>query len=106
VPFGTPGRASLPPAHILPIAGIKPFNLSTLRPWKTWPYFPIPSLHVPLVFNEGFSMTFAFRLKRFVVSFARLTRIWNLIIIAFAQYFTAAFLIDFSTVLDPRLFIL
>jgi 4-hydroxybenzoate polyprenyltransferase len=51
-------------------------------------------------------MTFAFRLKRFVVSFARLTRIWNLVIIAFAQYFTAAFLIDFRTILDPRLFIL
>lgn len=51
-------------------------------------------------------MTSAFRLKRFVVSFARLTRVWNLIIIAFAQYSTAAFLIDFRTVLDPRLFIL
>jgi 4-hydroxybenzoate polyprenyltransferase len=48
----------------------------------------------------------AFRLNRFIVSFARLTRVWNLIIIAFAQYFTAAFLIDFKTVLDPRLFIL
>jgi len=47
-----------------------------------------------------------FQLKRFVVSFARLTRVWNLIIIAFAQYFTAAFLIDFRTILDPRLFIL
>jgi 4-hydroxybenzoate polyprenyltransferase len=51
-------------------------------------------------------MTSAFRFKRFVISFARLTRVWNLIIIAFAQYFTAAFLIDFRTVLDPRLFIL
>ena len=48
----------------------------------------------------------AFTLKRFVVSFARLTRVWNLIIIALAQYLTAAFLIDFSTILDPRLFIL
>lgn len=47
-----------------------------------------------------------FRIKRFVVSFARLTRVWNLIIIALAQYLTAAFLIDFSTVLDPKLFIL
>lgn len=47
-----------------------------------------------------------FRLKRFVVSFARLTRVWNLIIIALAQYLTATFLIDVSTVLDPRLFIL
>lgn len=52
------------------------------------------------------AMTQTFRLKRFVVSFARLTRVWNLIIIALAQYFTAAFLIDKKTVLDPRLFIL
>src|SRR5688500_12898531 len=48
----------------------------------------------------------AYRLKRFVVSFARLTRVWNLIILAMAQYFTGAFLIDFSTILDPRLFVL
>lgn len=48
----------------------------------------------------------AFRVKRFVVSFARLTRVWNLIIIALAQYLTAAFLIHFRTVIDPRLFIL
>lgn len=47
-----------------------------------------------------------FGLKRFVVSFARLTRVWNLIIIALAQYLTAAFLIDPGTILDPRLFIL
>jgi 4-hydroxybenzoate polyprenyltransferase len=47
-----------------------------------------------------------FRLKRFIVSFARLTRVWNLIVIAFAQYFTAAFLIDLRTVLDLRLFVL
>ena len=47
-----------------------------------------------------------FRFKRFVVSFARLTRVWNLVIIALAQYLTAAFLIDFSTVLDLKLFIL
>lgn len=51
-------------------------------------------------------MASAYRLKRFIVSFARLTRIWNLIIIALAQYLTAAFLIDFSTILDPKLFIL
>ena len=44
--------------------------------------------------------------KRFVISFARLTRVWNLVIIALAQYLTAAFLIDSRTVLDPRLFIL
>lgn len=47
-----------------------------------------------------------FRLKRFIVSFARLTRVWNLIIIAVAQYLTAIFLINVSTVRDPRLFIL
>jgi 4-hydroxybenzoate polyprenyltransferase len=51
-------------------------------------------------------MASAFTLKRFVVSFARLTRVWNLIIIALAQYLTAAFLIDFITVVDPRLFVL
>jgi 4-hydroxybenzoate polyprenyltransferase len=51
-------------------------------------------------------MASRYRLKRFVISFARLTRVWNLIIIAFAQYLTAAFLIHPSTVLDPRLFIL
>src|SRR5687768_6379875 len=47
-----------------------------------------------------------FGLKRFIISFARLTRVWNLIIIALAQYLTAAFLIDPKTILDPRLFIL
>lgn len=47
-----------------------------------------------------------YRLKRFLVSFARLTRVWNLVIIALAQYLAAAFLIDPATVLDPRLFIL
>lgn len=51
-------------------------------------------------------MTPTYRFKRFVVSFARLTRVWNLVIIALAQYLTAAFLIDFSTITDPRLFIL
>ena len=51
-------------------------------------------------------MASTFRLKRFIVSFARLTRIWNLIIIALAQYLTAAFLIDFNTIFDPRLFVL
>ena len=51
-------------------------------------------------------MAASFRLKRFIISFARLTRVWNLIIIALAQYLTAAFLIDPSTVMDPRLFVL
>jgi 4-hydroxybenzoate polyprenyltransferase len=52
------------------------------------------------------SMSSNFRFKRFVVSFARLTRVWNLIIIALAQYLTAGFLINFNTILDPKLFIL
>jgi 4-hydroxybenzoate polyprenyltransferase len=51
-------------------------------------------------------MDATFRLKRFIVSFARLTRVWNLLIIAGAQYFTAGFLIDPQTIFDPRLFIL
>lgn len=51
-------------------------------------------------------MDATYRLKRFIVSFARLTRVWNLFIIAFAQYFTAAFLIDIKTIFDWRLFIL
>ena len=51
-------------------------------------------------------MASTYRIKRFIVSFARLTRVWNLIILAFAQYFTAAFLIDINTILDPRLFVL
>lgn len=51
-------------------------------------------------------MAASYRLKRFIISFARLTRVWNLIIIALAQYLTAIFLIDPSTVMDPRLFVL
>lgn len=51
-------------------------------------------------------MAAPFRLKRFIISFARLTRVWNLVIIALAQYLTAAFLIDPKTILDPRLFVL
>ncbi len=51
-------------------------------------------------------MTPTYRFKRFVVSFARLTRVWNLVVIALAQYLTAAFLIHFNTVRDPRLLIL
>ena len=51
-------------------------------------------------------MASPYTLKRFVVSFARLTRVWNLLIIGLAQYLTAGFLIDFSTILDPRLFVL
>ena len=42
----------------------------------------------------------------FVASFLRLTRIWNLLIIALAQYFTAAYLVDSETIRNPRLFLL
>ena len=44
--------------------------------------------------------------KRFVNSFLRLTRIWNLIIVGLAQYFTAGFLIGADTLDDLRLFLL
>jgi 4-hydroxybenzoate polyprenyltransferase len=44
--------------------------------------------------------------KRFLVSFLRLTRVWNLLILAISQYFTAAMLISFSNILDWRLFLL
>ncbi len=44
--------------------------------------------------------------KTFVQSLLRLTRVGNLIIIAFAQYFTAACLIGPATISDPRLLLL
>src|SRR5688572_11014695 len=48
----------------------------------------------------------AYNFKRFVVSFLRLTRIWNLVILALAQYFTAIMLIDRANVFDVRFFLL
>jgi 4-hydroxybenzoate polyprenyltransferase len=48
----------------------------------------------------------AYSFKRFLVSFLRLTRVWNLLIIALSQYFTAAMLISTDKILDWRLFIL
>ena len=36
----------------------------------------------------------------------RLTRFWNLVIIGLAQYFTAGFLIDRATLVDPKLLLL
>jgi 4-hydroxybenzoate polyprenyltransferase len=51
-------------------------------------------------------MSAPYQLKRFILSFARLTRVWNLLIIGLAQYLTAGFLIEFSTLWDPRLFVL
>jgi 4-hydroxybenzoate polyprenyltransferase len=41
-----------------------------------------------------------------ITSFLRLTRVWNLVIIALSQYFTAAMLVGPHTVKDWRLFIL
>ena len=37
--------------------------------------------------------------KDFTASLLRLTRVWNLLIIALAQYFTAAYLVDEDVVL-------
>jgi 4-hydroxybenzoate polyprenyltransferase len=48
----------------------------------------------------------AYSFKRFLVSFLRLTRVWNLLIIALSQYFTAAMLISMDKIQDWRLFIL
>jgi 4-hydroxybenzoate polyprenyltransferase len=42
----------------------------------------------------------------FVESILKLTRFGNLVIIGFAQYFTAGFLVDKSTIYDLRLFLL
>lgn len=44
--------------------------------------------------------------KRFVNSFLRLTRVWNLLILALAQYFTAVFLVGPETLKDLNLFLL
>jgi 4-hydroxybenzoate polyprenyltransferase len=41
-----------------------------------------------------------------ITAFLRLTRVWNLFIIAISQYFTAAMLVGTHTLLDWRLFIL
>jgi len=41
-----------------------------------------------------------------VKGFIKLTRFWNLLIIALAQYFTAAFLIGTEKIWDPKLFLL
>jgi 4-hydroxybenzoate polyprenyltransferase len=46
------------------------------------------------------------RVKDFTASLLRLTRVWNLLIIALAQYFTAAYLVDEDVVLNPRLALL
>jgi 4-hydroxybenzoate polyprenyltransferase len=46
------------------------------------------------------------RKRIFIESLLRLTRVGNLFIIAFAQYFTAACLIGLSTITDVKLFLL
>lgn len=51
-------------------------------------------------------MSSAFASRRFLVSFLRLTRAWNLLILAVSQYFTAAMLISPSNVFDLRFFLL
>lgn len=48
----------------------------------------------------------SFANKKFIVSFLRLTRVWNLIVLALSQYFTATMLIAPSTLYDWRLFVL
>lgn len=48
----------------------------------------------------------AYNIKRFIVSFLRLTRVWNLLILALAQYFTAIMIIDTANVFDLRFFLL
>jgi 4-hydroxybenzoate polyprenyltransferase len=51
-------------------------------------------------------MSSRFQSKRFVVSFLRLTRVWNLTIIAFTQYMTAGVLVGTQTLFDWKLLIL
>ncbi len=45
-------------------------------------------------------------ISRFIESFLRLTRFWNLLIIALAQYFTAYFLVNKGTANDLKLLVL
>lgn len=51
-------------------------------------------------------MSTSYRTKRFITSLFRLTRVWNLLIIAFSQYFTAAMLVHKHAIWDWRLFVL
>ena len=44
--------------------------------------------------------------NKFVIGFLRLTRVWNLLILAVSQYFTAAMLIADHNVFDLRFFLL
>lgn len=49
---------------------------------------------------------FLSRSVTFIESILKLTRFGNLVMIAFAQYFTASFLVDKQTIFDLRLFLL
>ncbi|MBT1703010.1 geranylgeranylglycerol-phosphate geranylgeranyltransferase [Chryseosolibacter indicus] len=51
-------------------------------------------------------MSTSYRTKRFITSLIRLTRVWNLLIIALSQYFIAATLVDNQAIWDWRLFVL
>jgi len=51
-------------------------------------------------------MSAPYQTKRFIASFLRLTRVWNLLIIALSQYLTAYMLIGHHTLLDWHLFVL
>jgi 4-hydroxybenzoate polyprenyltransferase len=44
--------------------------------------------------------------RRKLISFLKVTRVWNLIILGLSQYFTATMLISSDNLLDPRLFLL
>jgi 4-hydroxybenzoate polyprenyltransferase len=44
--------------------------------------------------------------RKKLVSFLKVTRVWNLIILGLSQYFTATMLISSDNLLDPRLFLL
>jgi 4-hydroxybenzoate polyprenyltransferase len=51
-------------------------------------------------------MSAPYQTKRFIASFLRLTRVWNLLIIALSQYLTAFMLISHDTWWHWRLFVL
>src|ERR1044072_5932256 len=51
-------------------------------------------------------MSAPYQTKRFIASFLRLPRVWNLLIIALSQYLTAFMLIGHDTLMHWRLFVL
>jgi 4-hydroxybenzoate polyprenyltransferase len=58
-----------------------------------------------LICHEGIMATIN-RSRIFIESLLKLTRFGNLVIIGITQYFTAAFLVDITTLADARLFLL